>query len=318
MNPRVTRRGGSRVLAALSLGVTVLAAGVAMAQAPSASSGVPQPGAQQLPAPVGGGGAINAATDVRFDQLLDSKVTLSNTFRDESGKTVSLADYAGKKPLVLVMPFYQCPGTCTAMLDGMVRAFGDEKIKFKVGRDFEAITVSINPKETPELAAAKKKEYLNLLGMPGAEKGWHFLTGDEANIRKLADEIGYKYKYNPKTDDYAHASGIVVITPDGHVSRYFYGVAYPAGQMKLALTEAGRGKIGTPVDQLILYCYHYDPQTGKYGPAIFRLMQVAGFATVLILGSFMVLAFRRDYREGGKTEPQGLSASGADREEGKK
>ena len=291
------------VVAAALLGLLgcmtpLVSVGPASAQAPppaaQAPAAAPSPAAASAP----GAGPINAATDVRFDQLLDNQITLSNTFRDEDGKTVPLKSYFGKKPVVLVMPFYQCPGTCTAMLDGMARSFGDEKIKFKLGRDFDAIVVSINPKETPELAAAKKKEYLNLLGIPGAEKGWHFLTGDEANIRKLADEIGYKYKYNPDTDDYAHASGIVVITPDGHISRYFYGVDYPAGQVKLALTEAGRGKIGSPVDQIILYCYHYDPQTGKYGPAIFRIMQVAGLATVLLLGSFMVLAFRREYREG--------------------
>ncbi len=238
---------------------------------------------------------INAATDVKFDQRLDSQITLANTFRDEDGKTVELKKYfnAGK-PVVLVMLFYKCPGICPAMLDGMMKTFADPRNKYRIGRDFQAITVSIAPKETPELAAAKKKEYLSLLGIPGAETGWHFLTGDEPNIRKLADEIGYKYKYDPRSDNYAHASGIVVITPDGHVSRYFYGVEYPAGQMKLALTEAGHGKIGSVVDQVILFCYHYDPQTGTYGPAIFRVLQIAGFSTIFLLGLFIIPALIKD------------------------
>lgn len=238
---------------------------------------------------------INAATDVKFDQKLDTQITLNNTFRDESGATVELKKYFSKgKPVVLVMPFYKCPGICSAMLDGVLKTVADPKNKFKIGRDYHVVTVSIAPKETPELANAKKQEYLSLLGVPGAETGWHFLTGDEANIRKLADEIGYKYKYDPKTDNYAHASGIVVATPDGHVSRYFYGVEYPAGQMKLALTEASQGKIGSVVDQVILYCYHYDPQTGTYGLAIFRVMQVACFSTIFLLGLFIVPAIIKD------------------------
>ena len=241
------------------------------------------------------GGDINAARDVKFEQKLDSQITLSNTFRDETGATVELSKYFAKgKPVIVVLPFYKCPGVCSAMLDGVLKTVADPRNKYKIGRDYNVVSVSIAPSETPELAAAKKKEYLSLLGVPGAETGWHFLTGDEANIKKLADEIGYQYKYNPKTDDYAHASGIILATDGGRVSRYFYGVEYPAGQMKLAMTEAGKGKIGTAVDQVILFCYHYDPQKGTYGLAIFRVMQVAGFSTLFLLGLFVIPAFIKD------------------------
>ena len=238
---------------------------------------------------------INAARDVKFEQKLDAQITLANTFRDETGATVPLAKYFNTgKPVIVLMPFYKCPGICSAMLDGVLKTVADPRNKYRIGRDYQVVTVSIAPNETAELAAAKKKEYLSLLGVAGAETGWHFLTGDEANIRELADEIGYKYKYDPKTDNYAHASGIILATPDGHVSRYFYGVEYPAGQMKLAMTDASKGKIGSVVDQVILFCYHYDPQKGTYGLAIFRVLQVAGFSTMFFLGLFIVPALIKD------------------------
>jgi len=284
----MTRRGWTQFKkATISVAAVFAMAAPVLAQA--------QQNGSLPPGTVSSTAGINPATDIKFDQRLDNQIELSNTFRDESGATVPLSKYFdGKKPVVLVMPFYKCPGVCSAMLDGMVNSFSDPKNKFKIGRDFQAVTVSINPKEDAALATAKKKEYLSLLGIPGAENGWHFLTGDEANIRKLADEIGYIYKYNVATDNYAHASGIVVITPNGRVSHCFYGVEYPAGQMKLALTEAGEGKIGTPVDQIILACYHTDPSTGRYGPAIFKIIQIACFSTVFLLGLFIVPAFLKD------------------------
>jgi len=201
----------------------------------------------------------------------------------------------------------------------MVDAFRDPKLRYKVGRDFEVVTLSINPKEGPDLATMKKKEYLNQLGQAGAEKGWHFLVGEEANIRKLADEVGFRYKYDPKTDNYAHPGGIIVLTPQGKVGRYFYGVVYPAAQVRLGLTDSGRGKIGSPVEKVLLYCYHYDPQTGKYGPAVFRILQVAGFSTVFLLGGFMLVMFRADAaakRAGLASVAEQREAGGAVRTEG--
>lgn len=242
--------------------------------------------------------AVNAARDSNWTQRLDKTVTLSTPFRNERDEVIQLSDIVkGQRPVILVLPFYKCPGICTAELNGLVDTLKDEKTKFRVGRDFDIVTISINPKERGDLATAKKKEYLDILGQPGAEAGWHFLTGDEANIRKVADEIGFKYKYDAKTDQYAHPGGIVLLTPKGKVSRYFFGVAFPAKDVTLGLTEAGQGRIGTLVNQFVLACYHYDPQTGRYGLAVFRLLQVSGFATVFILGSFVFLALRKEGRE---------------------
>lgn len=241
---------------------------------------------------------INAARDIRVDQRLDNALPLETTFRDELGNVVTLGTYFGHRPVLMVMPFYQCKGTCLAMLNGITDLLREPGLRFAVGRDFDVVTISINPKETAALASAKKKEYLSQLGIPGADTGWHFLTGDEAQIKRVADAAGYRYIYDPRTDQYAHASVIWFATPAGHVSRYLFGVNYPAKDVRLALTEAGRGKIGSVADQVLLFCYHYDPQQGRYGLAVFRLLQVAGFATVALLGSFMVLSFRREAREG--------------------
>lgn len=257
--------------------------------------------AQQLPpgqlGAMRSGMPINAAKDMGWTQKLDSQVSLDTPFRDEAGHVMPLKTFFGKRPVVLVTPFYKCPGICTQELNGLVDTLKDDKLKFKLGRDFDVITISINPKEDGELATAKKKEYLDLVNQPGAETGWHFLTGEEANIRKVTGEVGFKYVYDTKTDQYAHPSGIVVLTPDGKVSRYFFGVAYGGRDVKLALTEAGKGRIGNIADQFVLACYHYDPQTGQYGPRIFLLMQVMGSLTVLALGSFMVMAFRKDVQQ---------------------
>jgi protein SCO1/2 len=240
---------------------------------------------------------INAAKDISWTQKLDSQVSLDTTFRDESGKIVPLSTYFGKRPVLLVMPFYKCPGICTQELNGMVDSFKDEHIKFKVGRDFDVVTLSIDPTEGPELATAKKKEYLDILNQPGAENGWHFLTGEDKNIHKVADQIGYKYAFNPANHSYAHPGGMVVLTPQGKVSRYFFGVGFIARDVKLALTEAGQGHIGTVTDQFLLACYHYDPATGTYGPKIFLLMQILGFSTIALLGGFIFLSLRRDVQD---------------------
>ncbi|GAB4456581.1 MAG: SCO family protein [Armatimonadaceae bacterium] len=241
--------------------------------------------------------SINAARDVSFNQKLDAQIPLNTPFVDENGQTIALGNYFGKKPVILVMPFYKCPGVCTNELNGMVDLFKEIEDKFRVGRDFNVVTISINPNETPDLAMAKKREYLDILNQPGAEDGWHFLVGDEKNIKTVADTIGFKYAYDAKTDQYAHAAGITIITPSGKVSRYFFGVGFPPRDTKLALTEAGEGKIGTLTDHLLLRCYAYDPQQGRYGLAIWRLMQIACTATILILGTFIFLSLRSDIKK---------------------
>ena len=240
---------------------------------------------------------INAARDVRWDQKLDTSVDLTTAFRDENGKEMPLGSFINNRPAILVMPFYKCPGQCTTELNNMTDTLKDEKFKFRVGRDFDIIVVSINPKEGADLATAKKKEYLDVLGQPGAASGWHFLTGTDPNIKKLADEVGFRYKYDVKTDQYAHPTGLTVLTPKGKISRYLLGAVYSPKDMRLSLTEAGQGRIGTVADQFVLACYHYDPQTGTYGPAIFKIIQVMCFATIAIVGGFMLLSFRKDVGE---------------------
>lgn len=310
---RSQKNTGVRKAAVAALGAVSAAAAALLFAGPAANAQLlapapdPQTGAQigrPTTAP------INAARDVSLDQKLDTQVSLNTPFRDESGRTVPLGTYFASKPVLLVMPFYKCPGICTAELDGMVKTFEDDRLKYKIGRDFEVVTVSINPKEGPELAAAKKKEYLNLLSQPGASDGWHFLTGDESSIRKLAGQVGFRYVFDPKTEQYAHPAGLILLTPGGKVSKYFYGVEYSPKDLRLALTDAGQGKVGSLADKFVLYCYHYDPARGSYGLAVFRIVQVGCFATVLVLGTFMFFAFRKDYRDT-RVFSSGTAAGGA-------
>jgi protein SCO1/2 len=232
--------------------------------------------------------------NVGIDQRLNEQAPLDLTFRDEAGKQVKLARYFDRKPVILSLVYYECPMLCTLVLNGMVRGF--RAMNLNAGDQFEVVTVSFNPRETPELAAAKKKEYIKHYGRQGAEEGWHFLTGDEASIRKLAQAVGFRYAYDPKTGQYAHASGIMILTPEGRIAGYFYGVEYSARDLRLGLIEASAGKIGSPVDQVLLYCFHYDPTKGKYGLVIMNVMRLLGGATVLALGTFLFLMLRRDRR----------------------
>jgi len=225
-----------------------------------------------------------------LDQKLDAQVPLDTPFRDETGKVVPLSAFIHDKPVMLVMPFYKCTGVCTLELNGMVKAF--KNLRFQPGKEFDVVIVSINPKEGPELAAAKKQQYLQLYGHPETAKGWHFLTGEEANIHRLADAVGFRYIYDAKFDRYSHPAGLMVITPQGKLSRYFYGSDYNPRDMRFALMEASENRIGSFVEAIQLYCFHYDPTTGKYGLVITRIIQIAGAATVLILGGLIFLLFR--------------------------
>ncbi|HXK60534.1 MAG TPA: SCO family protein [Acidobacteriota bacterium] len=229
---------------------------------------------------------------VRIDQKLGSEVPLDLQFRDETGKMVRLGDFFGQKPVVLSLVYYECPMLCTLVLNGMLTSF--KVLKFDVGKEFEVVTVSISPTETPELAAAKKKHYLERYNRPTGEKGWHFLTGTEDQIARLAESVGFGFTYDPKTEQYAHASAIMVLTPKGQVARYYYGIEYPPRDLRLGLVEASANKIGSPVDQLLLYCFHYDPLTGKYGMIVRNVLRLLGAATVLLLGGFIALMLVRD------------------------
>jgi len=231
-------------------------------------------------------------TQVRIDQKLDSQVPLDLHFRDEAGRVVRLGDFFGQKPVVLSLVYYECPMLCTLVLNGMVTSF--KVLSFDVGKEFEVVTVSFNPRETPQLAAAKKQSYLKRYSRPNAEKGWHFLTGDQDQIAKLADAVGFRYSYDPKTEQYAHASAIMVLTPKGHVARYYYGIEYAPRDLRLGLIEASANKIGSPVDQVLLYCFHYDPMTGKYGLVVRNVLRLGGITTVLLLGGFITVMLRRE------------------------
>lgn len=229
---------------------------------------------------------------VRIDQKLDTLIPLDATFRDETGKTIQIGDYFKDKPVVLVFAYYECPMLCTVVLNELTRVL--KVLQFSPGKEFEVITVSISPTETPELAASKKANYIQHLDREGAEKSWHFLTGQEDQIRKLADAVGFQYVYDPKTKQYAHSAGLMILTPKGRLARYFYGIDYSAKDLRFALIEASKNKIGTPVDQVFLYCYQYDPSTGRYGLIILRVVQLAGIVTALSLGTFIYLMLRRE------------------------
>ena len=231
---------------------------------------------------------------VGFDQRLGAEAPLALPFRDESGRPVALGSYFGAKPVIMVITYYNCTMLCPLLLDGLVRAL--RPITFDVGREFGILTVSINPRETPEIAASRKELYVQRYGRPGAAEGWHFLTGQPEAIQTLTAAVGFRYVYDPKKDEYAHATGLLLLTPQGKVSRYFYGVDFSPRDLRLGLIEAAANTIGSPVDQLLLYCYHYDPLTGKYGLVIMNVLRLTGLATVLAIGSFMLVSFRRDHR----------------------
>jgi protein SCO1/2 len=233
--------------------------------------------------------------EVGIDQKLNSAVPLDLAFRDETGRPVKLSQYFGSKPVILSLVYYNCPMLCTQVLNGLDR--GLKSVPLDLGKDFDAITVSIDSSENSKLAAAKRDLYTGIYGRPGAADGWHFLTGDEAQIKQLAAAVGFRYAYDAESKQFAHASGIMVLTPSGKISRYFYGIQYPSRDLRLGLVEASEGKIGSPVDQILLFCYHYDPVTGKYGIVISRVIKAAGLLTVLAIGLMILMLSRReDYR----------------------
>ncbi len=228
--------------------------------------------------------------NVGIEQNLNEQIPPGLTFRDETGKTVTLGDFFGKKPMILNLVYYQCPMLCGEVLTGLESAL--RVLKFDVGKEFDVLTVSFDPKETPEMASAKKAEYLKRYGRSGSADGWHFLTGPASSIDALTKAAGFQYQYDPKSGQFAHATAIMVLTPEGKIAQYYYGVEFAPKDLRLGLIQASENKIGTVVDQVLLYCYHYDPDTGKYGAIISRVLQLAGGATVLIIGTFLVVMFR--------------------------
>ena len=242
-------------------------------------------------------GLPTALRDVRIEQKLDQQLPLDLVFRDENGQAVKLGQYFGQKPVVLAFVYYDCPMLCTQVLNAMATSF--RVLPFQIGKEFDVVTVSFDPRETSTLASTKKQVYMNYLPArmrPGANSGWHFLTGDQANITQLTDAVGFHYRYDEATKQFAHASGIMLTTPQGKLSRYFYGVDYPARDLRLGLIESSENRIGSPVEQLLLYCYHYDPATGRYGVAIMKVMRIAGVATLLAIAAMILLLKGRNHK----------------------
>jgi protein SCO1/2 len=230
--------------------------------------------------------------DVGIDQKLGGRIPLELAFRDETGASVALGKYFGERPVILALVYYECPMLCTQVLNGLVRSLKD--VRFDAGKDFQVVVVSINPRETPRLAKAKQELYSGIYMRPGTAGGFHFLTGEQTSIAPLAEAAGFRYAYDPQSGQYAHASAIMVVTASGTISRYFYGILYPSRDVRLGLVEAAAGRIGSPVDQLLLFCYHYDPSTGKYGLVILNIVRAAGLATVFGLAAFILMMLRRE------------------------
>ena len=280
--PHIRRAKLARFAAALLLAALLLAPSLPAA---AGAESPPRTASTKLPAALEG---------VGIDQRLNELVPLDAEFADEHGAAVKLGDYFGEKPVILALVYYECPMLCTLELNGLLRAL--RAVPLDMGADFEVVTVSFDPDETPALAAAKKDEYVGKYGREGADGAWHFLTAPAGSIDRLAEAVGFRYRYNPATDLFNHASAIFVLTPEGRLSKYFYGIEYSARDLRLGLVEASAGKIGSAVDEILLFCFHYDPETGKYGVVIMNVVRLAGVATVLLLGGFIAVMLRRDRR----------------------
>jgi protein SCO1 len=231
---------------------------------------------------------------VGIEQHLDEQIPSGLPFRDETGKAVRLGDYFGKRPLILNLVYYKCPMLCSEVLSGLTSAL--KPMKFDVGKDFDVLTISFDPRETPQDATESKAKWLQRYGHPGAEQGWHFLTGPQQSIDGLTKAAGFSYDYNENSGQFAHATAILVLTPEGKIAQYYYGVEFSPKDLRLAMVQASQNRIGSVVDQVLLYCYHYDPSAGKYSVVILRVLRLAGIATVVLLGGFIFAMVRLDSR----------------------
>jgi len=233
----------------------------------------------------------DALIQIRFDQKQNAQISLDLAFQDEAGKPVELGQYFGKRPVVLVMGYYECPMLCTLVLNGLMEGAAD--MKWSIGRDFEVVDVSINPRETAVLAASKKRSYVQRYGRPGSAAGWHFLTGNENATKRLADEVGFRYAYDPAYKQYAHPSGLIILTPSGKVSSYLFGVVYPPKDLYESLRRASANQVSLSLRQFILLCFHYNPVTGKYSRTILTTLRVLGIGTVFGVAGLILLSVRR-------------------------
>jgi protein SCO1/2 len=261
------------------------------AAASAALQAQPETGVPSHAAPAAG----SPLSKVDIEQKLNAQLPLDAVFKDSTGATVRLGDLYGKRPVLLAFVYYKCPMLCTLVLNGTVRVLNG--VTLTPGKDFDIVAISINPDETPEIAAKKKAVYLKEYHRKGTGDGWHFLTGEEDQIRRVTDAAGFKYAYDPVSKEYAHASAIYVTTPEGRLARYFFGIEYPARDLRLALVEASKGRIGGLVDRILLFCFHYDPVTGKYSLMIMRLVRTAGVLTILGMAAAIILMIRRERKK---------------------
>jgi protein SCO1/2 len=240
-------------------------------------------------------------SQVGIDQRLSESLPLDAKFKDEHGKDVTLGDYFhSNRPVLLAIVYYDCPMLCTQVLNGMTSALG--VLKFNAGKEFDVVAVSIDPRETAEIAAAKKKTYIQRYKRPGAEEAFHFLTGQQPAITAVTKAAGFRYVWDEKTQQYAHASALILVTPEGRIAQYYYGIEYSPKDMRLGMIEASKDKIGNLADQIVLYCYHYDPTTGKYGAMLMNVVRAGGALTVLFLVGFMFISIRNENHGGMKLE----------------
>jgi protein SCO1/2 len=237
-----------------------------------------------------------ALREIGFDQNIGQRVPLDVPFTDESGRAVRLGDYFGSRPVVLVFAYYDCPMLCTQVINGLASAL--DVLSLAPHRDFEIVTISFNPKDTPATASAKKAVYVQRYKREGASDGWHFLVGEQSSIDRVTKAAGFRYVWDEDTKQFAHPTGVIVLTPDGRLARYLFGIEYGPRDLRYALVEASNGTLGNVADALLLYCYHYDPMTGRYGFIIMRAIRLAGAATVIALGSFIAIMVRREKRRG--------------------
>lgn len=232
--------------------------------------------------------------DVSVDQNLDAQIPLDLRFRDEAGRSVALGEYMRDKPTILVLAYYECPNLCTQVLNGLVK--GLRPVSFSAGDEFDVVVVSINPRETPALASEKKASYLKEYRREGAEQGWHFLVGEQQSIDRLAQTVGFRYVYDPRSKQYAHGAAIMIVTPQGRISKYFMGIEFAPRDLKFGLMEASQERIGNLADQVLVLCFQYDPKTGTYGFITMRAIQAGGLLTLLAFGIFVIRSMRRDKR----------------------
>lgn len=276
-------------LSVVSVLVLVVSLGIAPARAQQ-----PLPGSGAVGRPEVKSPEVGLLRQVAFEQNLNAQLPLDTVLKDESGREVTIGSFFGKKPVVLLFVYFECPMLCTLELNGLIRNL--RALSLSAGKEFEIVTVSIDPAETPALARAKKKGYVARYNRPGAEAGWHFLTGAESSIKRLTDTVGFKYAYDAKSKQYAHPAGLVVVTPQGRLARYIYGVDFPANNLRWSLVEASGGKIGAPIDRVLLMCFHYDPSTGRYSFAVMAAVRLLGIATVAGLAAFISFSYVRDRR----------------------